>query len=863
MADKNERVEAASSDRVGGASYTAADLEHLTDLEHVRERPAMYIGDTTTRGLHHLVYEVVDNSIDEAMAGFATVVNVTINVDGSVTVEDDGRGIPVERHPQLSEEIGRDVSTLEGVMTVLKFGGKFQKGAYQTSGGLHGVGVTVVNFLSEWCEVEVCRDGFVWHQEYERGVPTTDVRRVGHTNKRGTKTTFKPDPQIFSNTKFVYATLQKRMQELAFLNQGVRITIADDRTGEKESYLYEDGLRQYIHFLNRASEPIHPDILYVKGEEAGVTVEIALQYSTEYTENVHSYVNNINTTEGGTHLTGFRTALTRSINNYGKTSGIFKDLVPTGEDFREGLTAVISCRVPHPQFEGQTKTKLGNGEVEGIVNSLFGEFMARYLEENPKSAKLICNKGLLAAEARVAARKQKELIRERKGALLGGGLPGKLRDCSSREVDKCELYLVEGDSAGGSAEGGRLREYQAILPLRGKIINAYKSREDKVLANEEIRSMISAVGTGIGEDQDLSKRRYGRVVIMTDADVDGSHIRTLLLTFFYRQMYQLVEAGHVYVAQPPLFRVRNKQNTYYVQTEEEMRNQLLELGLSDAVLEITDSHASGPGASPTSATSPATSPQLISGEQMAQLVRTLAALEEAIVALERRGISLKMHAARQDANGRLPIYHVYLDGRDEWFTTREELDNFVAAQERKTGGKLNVDIGLPNPQPAERDLKSDSRQVESTNGAEPRERLRIVELHEVRTINTMLGDLQKLGFGIDALIPQERTGIEEPRYKLRRGDSETGLEDLRGLPAAIRAAGEKGLQITRFKGLGEMNAEELRETTLDPANRTLLKVRMEDASSADDLFRVLMGDQVEPRREFIQKHALDVRNLDV
>ena len=585
MADEQEPQDETSQQpaAAGGASYTAEDLEHLSDLEHVRERPAMYIGDTTARGLHHLVYEVVDNSIDEAMAGHATIVSVSINVDGSVTVEDDGRGIPVERHAQLSEEIGRDVSTLEGVMTVLKFGGKFQKGAYQTSGGLHGVGVTVVNFLSEWCEVEVCRDGFVYHQEYERGVPKTDVRRVGHTTKRGTKTTFKPDPQIFPVTKFAYATLQKRIQELAFLNQGVRITISDARTGDHESYQYDDGLRQYIQHLNRASEPIHPEVLHVKGDSEGTTVEVALQYSAEYTENVHSYVNNINTTEGGTHLSGFRTALTRSINNYGKKSGLFKDLVPSGEDFREGLTAVISCRVPHPQFEGQTKTKLGNGEVEGIVNSLFGEFLGKYLEENPKAAKAICNKGLLAAEARVAARKQKELIRERKGALAGGGLPGKLRDCSSRDVDKCELYLVEGDSAGGSAEGGRMREFQAILPLRGKIINAYKSREDKVLANEEIRSMISAVGTGIGEDQDLSKRRYGRVVIMTDADVDGSHIRTLLLTFFYRQMYELVAAGHVYVAQPPLFRVRNKSNTYYVQTEEEMRNQLLELGLADAV----------------------------------------------------------------------------------------------------------------------------------------------------------------------------------------------------------------------------------------------------------------------------------------
>jgi DNA gyrase subunit B len=841
----------------GGEAYTSEDLQHLSDLEHVRERPAMYIGDTTQRGLHHLVYEVVDNSIDEAMADHATVVSVSINVDGSVTVEDDGRGIPVDRHAQLSEETGRDMSTLEGVMTVLKFGGKFEKGAYQTSGGLHGVGVTVVNFLSEWCEVEVCRDRQVYHQEYERGVPKTDVRRVGSTTKRGTKTTFKPDPQIFPNTKFVYATLQKRMQELAFLNQGVRITIADDRTGEKESYQYDDGLRQYVQHLNRASEPVHVDVLYVKGEDEGVTVEVAMQYSAEYTENVHSYVNNINTTEGGTHLSGFRTALTRCINKYGKDSGLFKDLVPTGEDFREGLTAVISCRVPHPQFEGQTKTKLGNGEVEGIVNSLFGEYLSKFLEENPKAAKAIGNKGLLAAEARVAARKQKELIRERKGALSGGGLPGKLRDCSSRDVDKCELYLVEGDSAGGSAEGGRMREYQAILPLRGKIINAYKSREDKVLANEEVRSMISAVGTGIGEDQDLTKRRYGRVVIMTDADVDGSHIRTLLLTFFYRQMSKLVEGGHVYVAQPPLFRVRNKNNVYYVQTEEEMRNQLLDMGLADAVFYPHGAPNGEPAGEPALAGGNGA----IEGETMTKLVRTLATIEEAIIALERRGISLKIHAMRQDEKGRLPIYHVYQDGRDDWFTTREDLDNFVAKQETAKEGKVNVDVGLPTTPQSEAPSTNGHGEPASAGGDSTK--IRIVELHEVRTINTMLADLAKLGFDIESLIPQERTGEETSRYTLRRGETETGLEDLRGLPAAIRAAGEKGLQITRFKGLGEMNAEELRETTLDPTNRTLLQVRMEDAGSADELFRVLMGDQVEPRREFIQKHALDVRNLDV
>ncbi len=817
--------------------YSAKDLEHLSDLEHVRERPSMYIGDTTLRGLHHLVYEVVDNSIDEAMADYATEVKVSVNIDGSVTVEDDGRGIPVEKHEQLSEQMDRDVSTLEGVMTVLKFGGKFTKGAYQTSGGLHGVGVTVVNFLSEWCEVEVCRDGHVYHQEYERGIPKSDVRRVGATAKRGTKTTFKPDPQIFPITKFVYATLVKRLQELAFLNRGVKISIADARNEESETFQYEDGIRQFVEWLNRASEAMHPDILFLSGESEGVVLEIALQYSGEYTENVHTYVNNISTTEGGTHLSGFRTALTRCLNNYGKKQGLFKDLVPSGEDVREGLTAVISVRAPHPQFEGQTKTKLGNSEIEGIVNSLFGDFLSKYLEENPKTAKQMIRKVIVAAEARESARKARQLIRERKGALSGGGLPGKLRDCSSKDVDKCELYLVEGDSAGGSAEGGRLREYQAILPLRGKIINAYKSREDKVLANEEIRSMISAVGTGIGEEQDLSKRRYGRIVIMTDADVDGSHIRTLLLTFFYRQMYELIIQGHIYVAQPPLFRVRKGKQTHYVQTEDEMKTQLLELGLGDSVFD--------PG-----------NGELVDGERMEKLCRTLAALEEALIALERRGISLKIHAERQDpVSLRLPVYHVFLGIKEHWFSTREELDAFVAEQQQAAGHELRVDLGA-------------TLAGEPTNGAAKdaplsAPKLRIIELHEVRTINTLLGDLNELGFSIEALIPQDRTGEEGSRYNLRRGDSETGLEDLRGLPAAIRAAGEKGLQITRFKGLGEMNAEELRDTTLDPANRTLLRVRMDDVGEADNLFRVLMGDNVEPRREFIQKHALDVKNLDV
>jgi DNA gyrase subunit B len=825
------------ADKSTQPDYTGADLKHLSDRDHVRERFGMYIGDNTSRGLHHLVYEVVDNSIDECMAGHAKHVTVTVNVDGSVTVEDDGRGIPTDRHPQLSEEMDRDVSTLEGVMTVLKFGGKFEKGAYQTSGGLHGVGVTVVNFLSEWCEVEVSREGHVWQQEYQRGEPTGPVRKMGTTTRAGTKTTFKPDPQIFPQTKFSWDILSRRLRELAFLNSGVRITFTDAATGSSEQYFYERGVEEFVEYLNKASDAIHADVISIKGEGDGIAWDIALQYTGEYTESVHSYVNNISTTEGGTHVSGFRAALTRALNAYGKKSGLYKDLVPTGEDVREGLTAVISVRVPHPQFEGQTKTKLGNGEVEGIINSAVGDYLAKYLEENPKSAKSIVQKGVLAAEAREAAKKAKQLLRERKGALSGGGLPGKLRDCTSRDVERCELYLVEGDSAGGSAEGGRHREYQAILPLRGKIINAYKSRDDKVLANEEVRSVISAIGAGIGEEADLGKRRYDKIVIMTDADVDGSHIRTLLLTFFYRQMYRLVAEGHVYVAQPPLFRVRSKKNVYYVQTEEEMKTQLLDQGLGEGVFL--------PGGG-----------REISGDEMQKLCRTLSGLEDALVALEKRGISLRDHAARRDAKtGKLPMYHVYYGVEERWFTSRDELEAFVKGKEQTAGGTLAV--GRIEESVAAGDT------TPGTAHDTGHDQLVVIDLHEVRSINAGLKELESMGFGIDALLPQDRTGTEESRYTLRRGENEIGLEDLRGLLTAVRRAGEKGLSITRFKGLGEMNAEELRDTTLDPANRTLLRVTMTDAAAADDLFRVLMGEKVEPRRDFIERHALDVKNLDV
>ena len=821
-----------SKGKQANKEYRSDDLQHLSDLQHVRERPSMYIGSTTVSGLHHLVYEVVDNSIDEAMAGFATLVKVTINNDGSVTVQDDGRGIPAERHEQLSAEMDRDVSTLEGVMTVLKFGGKFEKGAYQTSGGLHGVGVTVVNFLSEWCEVEVCRDGNVYQQEYERGIPQGEVTTVGSTKKTGTKTTFKPDGQIFPITKFDYATLYKRLHELSFLNKGVRIVFKDERNGEGDEFYAERGIIEFVEYLNRSADPIHSDVIFIDGEQEGVEYEIAIQYTAEFTENVHSFVNNIHTHEGGTHVSGFRSALTRTLNNYGKKNNMFKDLALTGEDFREGLTAVISMRVPEPQFEGQTKTKLGNNEVEGIVTSVMGDYLSKYLEENPKSAKAILRKCLLAAEAREAAKKARELVK-RKSALGGGGLPGKLRDCLSNDMEKCELYLVEGDSAGGSAEGGRLKEFQAILPLRGKIINAYKAREDKVLANEEVQSMINAIRSGIGMDQDLSKRRYNKVIIMTDADVDGSHIRTLLLCFFYRQMYQLISGGHIYVAQPPLFRVRSKKDTYYVQTEEEMKQQLLKRGLGDSVFDA------GGG-------------NIIEGPKMERLCTTLASMEDALLALERRGISLKVHALRMDEQtNRLPVYHVFIGTEELWFSDRKDMEKFIKDREEKTGEQLAVE-----------DEDEQAQDTAETNG-HPRSTLTITEFHEVRTINSGLKDLLEMGFTVDALLPEDRTGIEDPRYVLRRGENEIPIEDLRGLLAAVRAAGEKGLQVTRFKGLGEMNAEELRETTLDPENRTLIQVEMTDVGAADEMFRVLMGDKVEPRREFIEKHALEVRNLDI
>ncbi len=824
--------------------YGADNLQHLSDREHVRKRPGMYIGDTFNRGLHHLVYEVVDNSIDEAMADYASLISVVINPDGSITVEDDGRGIPVEKHEALSEEFDREVSTLEGVMTVLKFGGKFDKGAYQTSGGLHGVGVTVVNFLSQWCKVEVGRDGYIHRQEYEYGDPVGLVKRGEKSNKTGTKTTFKPDGDIFETTKYQFDILAKRMQDLAFLNRGITIEITDERSDQKESYCYENGIIDFVHHLNRASDVLHEDVFYIEGNETieegnDIGYEIALQYTNDYTEHLHSYVNNIHTHEGGTHETGFRKALTRVLNAYGLKEKILKDNkeVPTGDDVREGMTVILSAKVAHPQFEGQTKTKLGNREVESVISSNFGKALEKYLEENPKNARIIIQKGIIAMEAREAAKKARQLMRKRKDVLGGGSLPGKLRDCISKNMEKCELYLVEGDSAGGSAEGGRLKQYQAILPLRGKIINAYKARVDKVLANEEVQAMINAIGCGFGDDQNLEKLRYNKIIIMTDADVDGSHIRTLLLCFFYRQMYSLMERGHVYIAQPPLFRVKQGKNIYYIQSEDEMKNLLLEKGLADAVF-ITENGDE------------------LEGEKMGLLCRTLSGMEEALLALERRGINLKIHAQRQNVEtGKLPMFHVFEGTDDYWFSERDAVDAFI--------DERTPDEPPPTESADEGTEDGPEEGTEEDAIEELSASIHVEELHEVRTINAGLKDLQQYGLDVQSLLAVERTGVENPRYILKRGDTEIPLKELRGLLNAVRAAGEKGLQLTRFKGLGEMNAEELRDTTLDPNQRTLVRVTMDDVAAADEMFRVLMGDKVEPRREFIEKYALDVQNLDV
>jgi DNA gyrase subunit B len=798
--------------------------DHITVLEGiaaVRKRPAMYIGDTGSRGYHHCVYEVVDNSIDEALAGYCSNIEVCINDDGSLSVTDDGRGIPVDIH----KTEGKPAVTV--VLTVLHAGGKFDSDTYKVSGGLHGVGVSCVNALSDWLEVEVKRDGFIHHQRFEKGLEVTELVKIGKTKDTGTKVTFLPDLSIFTHTGgFQWDTLASRLREMAFLNRGTKITLKEDATGREEVFQYEGGIMEFVQHLNKNKAPMHPDVIYFEREKDDVVVEIAMQYSDAYNETIFSFANNINTIEGGTHLSGFRSALTRTVNAYAKTNKLIKDekQAMSGDDIREGITTVISVKIPDPQFEGQTKTKLGNGEVEGIVQQIVNEELGTYFEENPTVARTIIDKAVVAARARSAARNARDLAR-RKGALESGGLPGKLADCSSRDPARTELFIVEGDSAGGSAKQGREREFQAILPVKGKVINVEKARLDKVLSNDEIRTMITAIGTGIGSDDfDLQKARYHKIIIMTDADVDGAHIRTLLLTFFYRQMPQLVENGYIYIAQPPLYKVTRRKREEYVESDAHLTKILLDLGADGLVLEKTDGT------------------ELLDTKGLRELLEHLVQIEEIGDKLRRRGVLLTDYLKhRQPETGEFPAYHAIIDGVDgepemHYAANDADLQAIVAAADEKLGGA----------------------EVEDAN-AEPTEHsIRYKELLAAKPLAGIIAKLESAGFTLEQLLDSE-----EPQFMLNDKDTKIPATSLMDLLGNIRDLGKKGLAIQRYKGLGEMNPQQLWETTLDPEQRRLTQIVLEDAVKADEMFTILMGDEVPPRRQFIEDNALNVTNLDI
>jgi DNA gyrase subunit B len=814
-----------------GEEYGAGNVGILRDAAHIRHRPGMYIGDTSTKGLHHLVYELVYNSVDEALAGHCKTIHVKINLDGSLSVGDDGRGIPVEIHPEAGKP------TLEVVLTTAGAGAKFDKRTYKTSAGLHGMGAKAVTALSEWTEAEVRRDGKAYKMEFERGKATTDVQEIGASPGRtGTKVTFKPDPEIFHEATFDYDTLESRLRELAFLNKGLAIKLSDERAGKEETFHYAGGVSEFVEYLNRSEETLHKPI-HIEKLVDDVKVEVALQYTTGEEERVRCYANNAYNAGGGTHLSGFRGALTRALNTYGSKENLFKnDLQPIGEDFREGLTAIVNLQLPEPQFESQTKIKLNNPEVDGIVTSVVNEQLARYLEENPKEAQRIMKKVVLAAEAREAAAKAKRALKDRKSILSGGGLPGKLMDCTTRDRDESELFLVEGQSAGGSAESGRNRFFQAILPLRGKVLNVEKARPEKVLGNEEICNLISAVGIDIGNTEEIERLRYGKVVILTDADVDGQHIRTLLLTFFYRQMHKLIADGHVFVARPPLYKVTQRKQVRYVRTADEMNRELMARGLDGTKLTVLPNAETGQAGA------------AFEGERLARLVTVLGEMEDALQIVERRGLNLPTFLARLGPAG-LPVFRVLLDNREHWFATQAEVDQFRKAEQERLGQELVV---------------ADDPTKPNGNGHGHAVTFAEQELHEVRGVNRGLERLREFGLGTADLVPSPRVAGREPpqRYALENGDARRVLPQLRDLVGEVRRLGERGMTITRFKGLGEMDPEELWETTLDPEKRTLLQVQLEDALKADEMFRVLMGEKVEPRREFIQKHALEVKDID-
>jgi DNA gyrase subunit B len=835
-----EGVPANNGNGSGADDYGADKIKVLEGLEAVRKRPAMYIGSTGAPGLHHLVYEIVDNSIDEALAGHCNQVNVTIHIDNSVTVVDNGRGIPVDRH-----ESGR--SAAEVVLTVLHAGGKFDNDSYKVSGGLHGVGVSVVNALSEALDLEIWRNGQVYQQSYERGVPAGDLEITGTTKKRGTKVTFRPDLQIFETTEFSFDTLAQRLRELAFLNAGVTITIDDERStdGKGHKFFYEGGIVSFVQYLNQNKASVNEKPIYMRGEKDGIDTEIALQWNDGYAETIYSFANNINTHEGGTHLSGFRSALTRTVNSYAAKNNLTKDLKDatiSGDDIREGLTAVISVKIPRPQFEGQTKTKLGNTEVKGIVEAILNDKLGAFLEENPNVAKRVILKAVDAARAREAARKARDLVR-RKGALDSSALPGKLADCQERDPAQSEIYIVEGESAGGSAKQGRDRRFQAILPIKGKILNVEKARFDKMLGSDEIKTMIAALGTGIGaEDFDPAKLRYHRIIIMTDADVDGSHIRTLLLTFFYRQMRALVDSGYVYIAQPPLFRAKRGRTETFIRDERELEHWLIRRAVESRTVVLPEGIE-------------------ITGVDLEKKLEKLIQFRKLLQVVERRGPTRDVIISLLDRGAR---------GDKTFFTDKERVQAFADS--------LNTKTRSASVHPDE-EHQAHGIVIEDRTGGYPkyhRVDQDFVTTSEFRTLANSYQDVKDVKGpmvvkssavahdaedAVEGEAPAEAAEARPIAKAKENGDVPVASVD--DLVEFFIAAGKKGIAINRYKGLGEMNPDTLWETTMDPAKRTLLQVKAEDHTEADLMFTTLMGDQVEPRRKFIEDNALDVKNLDI
>lgn len=806
--------------------YGADQIKVLEGLEAVRKRPAMYIGSTGSDGLHHLVYEVVDNSVDEALAGYCDKIDVIIHVDNSCTVIDNGRGIPTGIHAVEKR------SAAEVVLTVLHSGGKFDQDVYKVSGGLHGVGVSVVNALSEWLELEVWQNGKIYKQRYQIGKPKASIKVAGTTKRSGTKITFSPDPKIFETTIFSYDVLAQRLRELAFLNNVLHIRLIDERTDKQQEFQYKKGIVSFVEHLSGKKSPIHKPI-FVERERAGVSLEVALQYNEGYTENIFSFANTINTRDGGTHLIGFKSALTRTLNNYGSSRRILKGdgEALTGDDVREGLTAVISVKLSEPQFEGQTKAKLGNSDVKGIVEAAVNEALGQYFEENPSVGRKIVEKALNAARARDAARKARELIR-RKSALDGGLLPGKLADCQERDPAKSEIFIVEGPSAGGSAKQGRDRHYQAILPLKGKILNVEKARFDKMISSEEIRVLITALGTGIGnEDFNIDKVRYHKIILMCDADVDGAHIRTLILTFFFRQMPQIAERGYLYISQPPLFRIKKGKEEKYLQNEKEFEDYFIKLGVSKAQIKARN--------------------KSISGTELQKRVGQMVKYRRQMQSLARRGIPSEIVQS---------LLEMKADMDTDWKS------NKVLKQLEKTHIGILKSSFQANP----KDVKSTSELVNFKEGFTLDSRVSYEGHIEEQVINSerleiilesgeyrILQELEKKIYETIGAAPYLLSGKgKEEKETLKVGTIEKLVEEIQEL-------GRAGVTIQRFKGLGEMNPDQLWETTMNPEKRVLLRVRVEDVVAAEEMFSVLMGDQVEPRKAFIEKHALEVKNLDV